>query len=797
MKLLSFLKVSLATSFCLAAIGAKADDVSDDYKLDLSDPSVCTVYYYRSGSYSTTSNSSIAYATDGDFTAGNNFTGANQGFLIFDFGEKGVDLKQIKLHNDGYYDSSNSSSTHQGTTVFVAVACPTSDGATSYDWVTDEFSANTSYNATDYPQGKIDVVRTNGQLQNSDSGLHNFSISENNWVTGSTDSTWNDAGYLTVQSGGNDKFRYVIVYDWSNYFSINEVEIWGEYSVDAYKKLDLTDSNVCTVYSYKDGTYSTSADNSSISYATDGDFTADKNFTSANQGFLIFDFGKEGVDLRQIKIYNDGWYNSSNAYNTHQGTTVYVAVACSTADGATSYDWVNEGFTASNSYYTLSGGWYGDITATNEEAKIDVARSNGELQSTSYNLHNFSIVENKWVTGATDSTWNDVGSLTIRSGGGDKFRYVIVYDWSNYFYINEVEIWTAAEVSNGGELTSCSITNPSFEKGNTSGWTVDESMSASSESTEGMTDSYLLHCNSSDSEEHAATQTITLPAGSYVLSADVLYDYTADGNTGNLGNATLSAGNDSTEVSASEGKFVKTAVQFSLSEADEVEIGVSRTGWFKADNFQLFYFNNDALAASKYDEIANIKSVDVSATAGKYVTRIFPFTPSLPEGMTTYSCSGTVSGSEATLDLTKVSNLAANVPYILYSENGVESTTLSASAAPIETSYTEGWLTGVMEETYVPAGNYVLQTQNGTQGFYYVSQDNSIAAPAYRAYLTVPSTISNARVFNFSADDATTAVETIEALTSDNPEIYDLSGRKLSKLQKGVNIVNGHKVIVK
>ncbi len=225
-------------------------------------------------------------------------------------------------------------------------------------------------------------------------------------------------------------------------------------------KLNLADTTVCKVYYYRsnlgyrtwyeytlpgqsaDGSDSIVTDlNSEVLYATDGLFTQGENFNGSNQGFLIFDFGPKGVDLKQLKFYNDGWYDSSSSYGTHQGTTVYAAVACSTASGETEYDWVTEGYTASNSYYTLSGGWYGDVTDTTESAKIDVVRSNGELQNTSYNLHNFSIVENKWVTGATDSTWNDAGYLTIQSSGHEKYRYVMVYDWSNAFHINEVEMW--------------------------------------------------------------------------------------------------------------------------------------------------------------------------------------------------------------------------------------------------------------------------------------------------------------------------------------------------------------------
>jgi hypothetical protein len=48
-----------------------------------------------------------------------------------------------------------------------------------------------------------------------------------------------------------------------------------------------------------------------------------------------------------------------------------------------------------------------------------------------------------------------------------------------------------------------------------------------------------------------------------------------------------------------------------------------------------------------------------------------------------------------------------------------------------------------------------------------------------------------------SFENTTTGVEAVKALTDGEAQIYDLNGRKLSKLRKGINIVNGVKVIVK
>jgi hypothetical protein len=64
--------------------------------------------------------------------------------------------------------------------------------------------------------------------------------------------------------------------------------------------------------------------------------------------------------------------------------------------------------------------------------------------------------------------------------------------------------------------------------------------------------------------------------------------------------------------------------------------------------------------------------------------------------------------------------------------------------------------------------------------------------------LTVPTTDASASAaLRISFDNETTGIEAVKALTDGKAEIYDLNGRKLNKLRKGINIVDGVKVIVK
>lgn len=182
-------------------------------------------------------------------------------------------------------------------------------------------------------------------------------------------------------------------------------------------------------------------------------------------------------------------------------------------------------------------------------------------------------------------------------------------------------------------------------------------------------------------------------------------------------------------------------------------------------------------------------SVELSIAAGKYATRIFPFVPALPSGVKAYSCNG--AGGNV-LTLVEVLTPAANVPYILENTGSDINTILSGYGTASADSYTEGKLTGVYTAAEVPVNSYVLQTQEGVQAFYKVTESGKKSS-AYRAYLTLPSEV---KAFFFSFAGETGITETAEK-TEGTDSLFDLSGRRVSKAQKGLYIMNGKKVMVK
>lgn len=191
--------------------------------------------------------------------------------------------------------------------------------------------------------------------------------------------------------------------------------------------------------------------------------------------------------------------------------------------------------------------------------------------------------------------------------------------------------------------------------------------------------------------------------------------------------------------------------------------------------------------------------VTVSAKAGKYGTVIFPFTPDVSTGFDDikfYSCASVNNGYT---QIVEVLTPEANTPYIIKNNGGSNfSKTISGFSVAEEDSYTDGLLTGVYTNAYIPVSDasnsyYVLQTKDDVQAFYKV-EDADFPGTPYKCYLTIPAA-TPVKAFLFPENP--TAINAIEAAENENTEIYNLAGQRLSKLQKGVNIINGKKVLVK
>ena len=98
--------------------------------------------------------------------------------------------------------------------------------------------------------------------------------------------------------------------------------------------------------------------------------------------------------------------------------------------------------------------------------------------------------------------------------------------------------------------------------------------------------------------------------------------------------------------------------------------------------------------------------------------------------------------------------------------------------------------------------NYVLGSGSNGTGFYRVPTEGTTLA-AGRAYLTIPAeTAASRSALRLSFDDEEEATGIDASLTNSeerivNGAVYDLQGRRVEQLQRGLYIRNGKKVVIK
>lgn len=192
-----------------------------------------------------------------------------------------------------------------------------------------------------------------------------------------------------------------------------------------------------------------------------------------------------------------------------------------------------------------------------------------------------------------------------------------------------------------------------------------------------------------------------------------------------------------------------------------------------------------SLNASGYGTFCSVNPMDFSATDGYTAWRISSIEME-NETTGTVTCNkitGTIKGGQGVL---------------LYNKDadGVNKTDVTVTFADgtTEFSHSDNLLIGTTAPTYVASNEYF-----GLSGSNFVKVNEGVV-PAGKALLDaddIPdfgSVKSFIFVFN---DDATGITETRTATREEVEAIFNLGGQRMSKMQRGVNIVNGKKVLVK
>ena len=188
--------------------------------------------------------------------------------------------------------------------------------------------------------------------------------------------------------------------------------------------------------------------------------------------------------------------------------------------------------------------------------------------------------------------------------------------------------------------------------------------------------------------------------------------------------------------------------------------------------------------------LGNIKVVDwvdeVTVGEAGYATYVAKHNESFPEGVEAYKAA--VNGQYVTL--TAVTAVPKGTPVVLKGEGTF---TLIPTVADNLSDVTGNELKASDGTVEGNGSIYVLAQPAGEKvGFYAVKKGTKVAEG--KAYLEVVGT-TGVKAFYFEGDDAT-GIEMVNGQWSMvNGPVYNLAGQRISKMQKGINIVGGKKIL--
>ena len=193
------------------------------------------------------------------------------------------------------------------------------------------------------------------------------------------------------------------------------------------------------------------------------------------------------------------------------------------------------------------------------------------------------------------------------------------------------------------------------------------------------------------------------------------------------------------------------------------------------------------------ESISAISPAAVAADADVYQTFANPYNCQIANAEVHYITTQTTS----TAHIEKASNemVPANTGVILKAKKGATISIRPLNGTCDENLTSNNTLIAGDGTTTVAAGNFMLAYSSTDEiAKFYAIGSSGFVVPANKAYLPASGGAS-VKALSFDDDDATgiNAIKNNE-LTIDNA-IYNVAGQRMSKMQKGINIVNGKKIL--
>ena len=216
---------------------------------------------------------------------------------------------------------------------------------------------------------------------------------------------------------------------------------------------------------------------------------------------------------------------------------------------------------------------------------------------------------------------------------------------------------------------------------------------------------------------------------------------------------------------------------------------VSR-GWCIFNDFKLTDYalkvqlSENATEAPEAVAYASV-TAERTIAAGKWATLCLPFALDKPDGWDVRELKSlTTIGEVSTLHFEPVGTLEAGKPYMVKTTEAVSTITadgVSIVSEPVATTADGASMVGVFKSGNIPAGYYFVSDNK-----FYQAEDESNTIRAFRAYFQIEP-IQGVRDIVISYDEAN-GIGAV-SLPASPVRLYNLSGRRQSVPQRGINIV--------
>lgn len=182
--------------------------------------------------------------------------------------------------------------------------------------------------------------------------------------------------------------------------------------------------------------------------------------------------------------------------------------------------------------------------------------------------------------------------------------------------------------------------------------------------------------------------------------------------------------------------------------------------------------------------------------ANEWIGLCLPFDYDIPSGWDVRELTDVNgSGESASMIFSSALRIMAGKPYLVKPSGDV--TAIDAEnktiGAPAETVSKGGInMVGNLAQTIIPEGSFYINTSGQLKKL----TGNTATLKGYRAYFTVDAgSAVKAISLDLGLDGDATGIESLAGEMVEDAAIYNLAGQRLNKVQKGINIINGKKVL--